>query len=264
MANTQYDQLILDLQNQQAQSNLANQKRYDQMLAIYDETIDRYQPGGSFEKKFLQQLGKQKERYIGQETQDLVSSGLFNTTSKAAIGGKFEEQIGAPSRLDLEDIQMQRLTAAQMGKAGAIERVEDTGPGYDLIAQLAGMYGQGSNYMQDNPNLNLKGTGTGYGSGQSLNDWLKQEFGGYDPNFGLKNSTTPGFSYGSKSGQQEAQEAWEKKYANVPDWTPAPFTAADKQPTESEYQKAKAAELPWTYNYSTWKNAIRSGKSSYA
>jgi hypothetical protein len=139
-----FQDLIQELQKQQESANLANEKRYGQMMAIYDEAIGRYQPGGSFETEALRQLEVGKGRAIGKETQDLISSGLFGTTTKAALGGKWEEQVGAPSRLKLEDIMMQRLTAAQLGKAGAIERREDVGPGYDLIAQLASQYGQGA------------------------------------------------------------------------------------------------------------------------
>ena len=221
---TQYDTLIAELQAQQEKANLANQTRYDQMLAIYDETINRYQPGGSFEQKFLQQLGKQKEQFIGREFQDMISSGLAGTTTKATSGGKFEEQIGAPARLNLEDIQMQRLTQAQMGKAGVIERVEDTGPGYDLIAQLAMQAGQGSGntYYTGQPGST---GGGGSSSGQSLNDWMNSTFGSPSTGGGgVPAATTPTSTWSRK----QATEDWEKKYADTPDWTPAPFTSAEK------------------------------------
>ena len=139
---TSFDKLIADLEAAQSKAQEATAKRYDQMMAIYDEVVRRYQPGGAFEKAALGQLGEQKVQDIGTETQDLVNSGLFGTTTKAGLGQKWESQVGAPARLKLEDIQAQRLSQAQMGKAGAIERVEDVGPDYGLIAGLASQAGQ--------------------------------------------------------------------------------------------------------------------------
>jgi len=60
----------------------------------------------------------------------------------AATGRRWEEAVGGPERLKLEDIQMQRLSQAQIGKAGFIERREDIGPDYGMIAQLATQVGQ--------------------------------------------------------------------------------------------------------------------------
>jgi len=66
----------------------------------------------------------------------LISSGLFGTQAAAGVGMQWERTVGAPARLRLEDIMMQRLSQAQIGKAQAIERREDIYPDYGLMSQL--------------------------------------------------------------------------------------------------------------------------------
>ena len=139
----------------------ANEKRYAQAMAIYDEIITRYQPGGTFGKAALGQLEERKERDVGAETQAQISGGLFGTTAQAGLGTKWEAEVGAPARLKLEDIMMERLSQAQLGKAGFIERKEDVYPdvgaaaGYAAQGAAAGAGGQSisgtadiSGYMQ--------------------------------------------------------------------------------------------------------------------
>jgi len=136
----------------------ANEQRYAQAMAIYDEIIKRYQPGGTFGKAALGQLETQKVRDVGRETQQMISSGLYGTTTTAGLPTKWEAEVGAPSRLRLEDIMMQRLSQAQIGKAGFIERREDVYPdvgayagyaGQEAAAKPATTWGQyDPNYMQ--------------------------------------------------------------------------------------------------------------------
>jgi hypothetical protein len=123
------------------QAQAANLKRYDQAMAIYDEIIKRYQPGGSFGQAALQQLETQKTRDVGAETHQMMSSGLAGTTGMGAIGRRWEESVGQPARLRLEDLQMQRLSEAQLGKASFIERREDVGPDLGMMASLMGQAG---------------------------------------------------------------------------------------------------------------------------
>lgn len=134
--------LLQQFQQQEEAAKAANLKRYSEAMQIYDEIISRYRPGGGFGEAALGQLETQKVRDVGKETQQLISSGLYGTTTMGATGRRWEEAVGAPTRLKLEDIQMQRLSEAQVGKAGFIERREDIGPDYSMIAQLAGQVGQ--------------------------------------------------------------------------------------------------------------------------
>lgn len=121
---------------QQASAKRANLQRYAQIMAIYDKIIARAGPGGAFEKAGLGEIEKAKTKGVGQETQQMISSGMYGTTTAAGIGRGWEADVGAPARLRLEDIMEQRLSTAQLGKAGAIERREDVYPDYNALLQM--------------------------------------------------------------------------------------------------------------------------------
>ena len=121
---------------QQASATRANLQRYSQIMDIYNRVISRAQPGGAFQKAGLAQIETAKTKGVGQETQSLISGGMFGTTTAAGVGRKWEAEVGAPARLRLEDIMEQRLTTAQLGKAGAIERREDVYPDYSSLLQM--------------------------------------------------------------------------------------------------------------------------------
>ena len=113
----------------------ANELRYAQLMNIYNRVIARTQPGGAFEKAGLAEIETARTKGVGQETQQMISSGMYGTTTTAGIGRGWEKEVGAPARLRLEDIMERRLTEAQLGKAGAIERREDVYPDVGTYAQ---------------------------------------------------------------------------------------------------------------------------------
>lgn len=133
---TALSDLMAKWQESQEGARLSNIKRSEQITAIYDEIIKRYEPGGTFGKAALGQLEKQKVRDVGGEMQQMISSGLYGTTTAAGTGRRWEESVGAPARLRLEDIMMQRLSEAQTGKAGFMERIEEPYPDYATMASL--------------------------------------------------------------------------------------------------------------------------------
>jgi hypothetical protein len=120
--------IYTDLVGGARQANLANEARYKQGLGIMDQLISLFQPGGQFGKGFEAQLGRAKTKSVAQGMQSLVSSGLVNTTQAAGLGKKFEEEVGTPARLRLEDLRIGRLADALSQKSGFIERREDVGP----------------------------------------------------------------------------------------------------------------------------------------
>ncbi len=139
-----FDNLIKQLETQAAAANTANEKRYQQATAIYDEIIARYQPGGGFMKGAEALLSREKTKDVATGAQSLVSSGLYGTTTTAGLGKKWEEEVGAPRRLAMEDIMMERLSSAQIGKTGIIERREDIGPSLTDIYNIGRESGGGS------------------------------------------------------------------------------------------------------------------------
>ncbi len=143
---TALSDLMAKWQESQEGARLSNIKRSEQITAIYDEIIRRYEPGGTFGKAALGQLEKQKVRDVGGEMQQMISSGLYGTTTAAGTGRRWEESVGAPSRLRLEDIMMQRLSEAQVGKAGFMERIEEPYPDYAMMASLMQQGAAGPRY----------------------------------------------------------------------------------------------------------------------
>lgn len=159
---TTYSQTLAKITEQEEAAKTANLQRYEQAMAIYDEIIARYRPGGEFGKAALGQLEQRKVLDVGKETQQLISSGLYGTTTMGATGRRWEEAVGGPERLKLEDIQMQRLSQAQVGKAGFMERREDIGPDPSLVAQLSQQVGAAPRQT------------TGVTTGQSLSDFMEE------------------------------------------------------------------------------------------
>ena len=132
----QYGGLISQVGRQSASARRANEERYAQAMKIYEDIIGRTQPGGAFEKAGLGQIEAAKTKGVGREMQQLISGGMFGTTTAAGVERGWEADVGAPARLRLEDIMEQRRTTAQLGKAGFIERREDEYPDYSALMQI--------------------------------------------------------------------------------------------------------------------------------
>ena len=131
------DKLITDLQEQQRKAQAANQQRLDQIMGMYDKIIEMYQPGGEYMKGAESALERERTKTMAQGMQSLVGRGLSGTTLPQTFATQFSEQVAAPMLAQIQDQRMDRLTQAMTGQAGVLERVEDTGPDYGLIAQLA-------------------------------------------------------------------------------------------------------------------------------
>ncbi len=119
-----------------AQARAANEKRYAEAKGIYEGVQETYKPGGAFGKGQLAQLERGRGRALAGAEQGLVSSGLYGTTLTAGLPKKWEEEVGVPSRLDIEERRMSAYAQAKLGTAGLIERREDTYPDLALMAQL--------------------------------------------------------------------------------------------------------------------------------
>ena len=115
------------------QANIARRKRIE---ALYEERMKRYQPGGALERAGLARIERGRVRGIGEETQRMISGGVYGTTTAAQIPRRWEAEVGAPARLKLEDIMAAGLTEAQREKAGFLERIEEPYPDYSMLMQL--------------------------------------------------------------------------------------------------------------------------------
>jgi len=98
----------------------------NEITKLLDEIIKRYRPGGEFGKPEEALLKRAKTKSLAETGQALVSAGLGGTTVGAGAGRKWEEEVGMPSRLQLEDIRSQRLSGAMSAKAGYLEREQQS------------------------------------------------------------------------------------------------------------------------------------------
>jgi len=230
-----YTDIIARFQAQQAAARRANELRYAQALKLYDQIIKQYETGGGFGAGWEAQLGRQKVKDIAAGQQSLVSGGLFGTTITAGLPKKWEEEVGTPARLKLEDIRMERLSQALQAKAGLIERREDIGPDYATIAALAAKAAAAPQIAYGQATPQFAG---GYGAGSP--------FGGTPASTGGSTVNPRGTrSTGSYSSTLVAgtPPAWEssveayKKIPKPPKPKPSPYQYAPFTPSQQiEYQ----------------------------
>jgi len=213
-------------QQQLDAANKANEFRYQQMMKIYDSVIQQYQPGGSFGMgaEALYQSGKSQAIALGM--QNLVSNGLSNTTIAAALPIKYEEEVGTPFRLQLEDMRMSRLAEAQIGKASAMERRTDQAPDPSLMAKL--YEGAAANPRTVSPR-----TVGDVNTNSFVERNRTPSVSSFSP-YG----TSSGVTYGKSRGKSTPIK-WDKGY----DYTPSVFNARaeyDKLMQNSPYTPGKA------------------------
>lgn len=131
-----YGQTTASIQQADVEAKAANLARYKEAKGKYEQIETMFSPGGDFGKGYSAYLAQAKSEDVARGTQSLVSSGLYGTTQAAGLGTQWEKQVGAPARLKLEDVRTEKYGEALRGTAGLIERREDVGPNYALIAQL--------------------------------------------------------------------------------------------------------------------------------
>lgn len=132
----QYGGLIGQVGAQQASAKRANIARQRRIESLYGKMMGMVQPGGAFEKRGLGEIERARTKGVGKETQQMISSGMYGTTTAAGIGRGWEADVGAPARLRLEDIMQQRQLGVMGQKAGFLERIEDVYPDYSSLLQL--------------------------------------------------------------------------------------------------------------------------------
>lgn len=133
-------------QKQQADANAANETRYRDIL----KTLEGQ---GAASKRDVA-MGGREER--GEISQDLISRGLFNTSTLDSLRNRSRE------RESRENTRIDESVADR--RAGVMERRTDQGPNAGLFAQLLQSIGQGQGAQQ------------GYGEGQGIG--RSNSFGG--------------------------------------------------------------------------------------
>lgn len=141
-AASQSNQLAAMYQRMTEEAKKANLAREKEIRGTYADILGRLGPGGAFEKSQLADIQSQAEGLVGKETQGLISSGLYGTTTAASVPTRVETEFARPARMKLEDLLEQRRTEAKLGQAGFVERINQPYPDYNALMQA--MVAQGT------------------------------------------------------------------------------------------------------------------------
>ena len=136
-----YASLLQGFEEREAGTLASQRAREKEIRDIYGEEIAQYQEGGAFKQAGLADIEQAKTRAIGAGTQQMISSGLYGTTTAASIPVQAEAQAGQ-ARLKLEDILQQRTTEAKRGLAGFVERIQEPYPDYSQLLQASAAQAQ--------------------------------------------------------------------------------------------------------------------------
>lgn len=137
--NTGYQNIIANFQKREKTALAANKKRETEIRSIYGDIINQGQ--GEARTAGLADIQQAETQAIGAGTQQMISSGLYGTTTAASIPVQAKNQ-SSLSRLKLEDILRQRTNEAKLGLAGFSERIEEPYPDYNTLIQA--MIAQGN------------------------------------------------------------------------------------------------------------------------
>jgi len=129
-----FEDLLAKYEEMGAGVKKSQEERRKTVEAIYNEIIARYRPGGTFGKSYEEQLQFQKTQDVGATAQRDISRGMYGIRPYEQ---EWERTTGAPARLKLEDIRMERLSQAQTGMAEFQERIEEPYPDYSALAEAA-------------------------------------------------------------------------------------------------------------------------------
>ena len=157
--------LYADMQKREAGALAANKAREAEIRGIYGEIIGQGQ--GAARTAGLAEIEKGKTQAVGAGTQQMISSGLYGTTTAASLPVQAENQASL-SRLKLEDMLTQRTTQAKLGLAGFAERIETPYPDYNMLMQAMiaqASQPQGTPAVSGRLSGRLSQLGGGYGRG---------------------------------------------------------------------------------------------------
>lgn len=115
------------------QAFAANKARQARIESMYDEMLKTTTREGAFYKSNLAQIEQAKVKGVGTETQNLISSGMYGTTTASGVGRQWEADVGMPARIKLEDVMEQRRLGIQQQRAGFVERITDSYPDYSQM-----------------------------------------------------------------------------------------------------------------------------------
>lgn len=162
-------------------------------LAAIQRAKAYYEPGGGFGKGVEAGLERGRVKAMASGMQGLVGAGLAGTTMAGTLGKKFEEEVGAPTRLGVEERRAQAISGIEMQQAGMGFQAGQTGAQRSLqlyMAQLQADLQTQEMARRDRPAVTMSApTGGGYarqfpsiyGEDTAVPDWMGSGGGGLSP-----------------------------------------------------------------------------------
>ena len=125
-----------------------------------------YQPGGGFGKGVEAGLERGRVKAMASGMQHLVGASLAGTTIAGGLGKRYEEEVGAPTRLSVEEQRAQALSGIEMAQAGMGFQAGQAGAQRSLqlyMAQLQADLQRQEMARRDRPTVSMTApTGGGY------------------------------------------------------------------------------------------------------
>jgi len=106
--------------------------------------IAYYQEGGGYGKGVEAQLERGRVKALASGMQSLVSAGLGGTSLGAGLGKKYEEEVAAPMRAQVESQRAQAISGLEMAKAQIIQGATEADRSRALQEYLALLQSQSS------------------------------------------------------------------------------------------------------------------------
>ena len=153
-------------------------------LAAIERAKAQYAPGGGFGKGTEAGLERGRVKAMASGMQGLVGAGLAGTTMAGTLGKKYEEEVGTPTRLGVEERRAQALSGIEMAQAGMGFQAGQAGVQTSLqmyLAQLQADLQRQEMAQRDRPTVSMTApTGGGYarqfpsiyGEEESVPNWM--------------------------------------------------------------------------------------------
>ena len=124
--------LVSGFEEREKAALAANKAREKEIRGLYSGILN--QDYSAARAAGQSEIARGERTSIGQGLQQLISSGLFGTTTAASVPAA-AKRVSTEQRLKLEDVLQQRQTEAKKQFADFIERIEQPYPDYSMLMQ---------------------------------------------------------------------------------------------------------------------------------
>jgi len=78
----------------------------------------QYEPGGGFGTGVEAAIARGRKKAVSVGAQELVGAGLAGTTMMGGLGKRYEEEVGMPARMSIEEERVRAMAGIEMQEAG--------------------------------------------------------------------------------------------------------------------------------------------------